>query len=53
MKKSKIYKKAIEAVMDCQMFTGEEKVEIVRKLIDRLSLEEYREEKEAADNETD
>lgn len=53
MKKSKIYKKAIEAVMEYQIFTGDEKLEIVRELIDRLSFEEYREEKEAAENETD
>lgn len=54
MKKSKIYKKAIEAVMESQMFTGEEKVEIVRELIDRLSCEEFCEKREeAADNEED
>ncbi len=53
MKKSKIYKKAIEAVMECQMFTGDEKLEIVRELIDRLSCEEFCEKREAEGNETD
>ena len=55
MEKSKIYKKAIEAVMEYEMFTSDEKLEITRELIVRLSYEEYHEkreaEKEAQDNE--
>ena len=53
MKKSKIYKKAIEAVMDYEMFTSDEKLEIVKELIDKLSYVEYCEKKEADENEED
>ena len=55
MKKSKIYKRAIESVMNDEFLTGEERLEIVRELIHALELEEYTEkreaEKEAQDNE--
>lgn len=57
MKKSKIYKKAIESVMNDEFLTGDERLEIVRELIHALELEEYTEkriaEKEAQGNEKD